>query len=125
VANFDIRYTQFLSQQGERTGRFPVLGRKVLRELETLVTLTRCCDGIELVSSKWDYSHRRGPGRPRVMKDIVDLILRMAQDNPLGATPESTERWPIWDMTSDAATIANILIEPAPERDKHTSGLHS
>jgi hypothetical protein len=26
------------------------------------------------VAFKWNYSHRRGPGRPRVMKTIVALI---------------------------------------------------
>jgi putative transposase len=40
-----------------------VVGRKVLRELETLVTpdtLKRWYR--ELVASNWDYSYRRGPG---------------------------------------------------------------
>jgi hypothetical protein len=37
---------------------------------------------IPLVASKWNYSHRRGPGRPRVMKTIVELILQMALENP-------------------------------------------
>ena len=27
----------------------------------------------ELIASKWNYSHRRGPGRPRVMMSIADL----------------------------------------------------
>ena len=65
------------------------LGRKVLNELETLVrpdTLLRWYR--ELVASKWNYSHRRGPGRPRVTKTIVDLILRMALENP--SSPSAT-----------------------------------
>jgi putative transposase len=45
------------------------LGRKVLNELETLVTPDTLLRWFrELVASKWNYSHRRGPGRPRVMK---------------------------------------------------------
>jgi hypothetical protein len=54
------------------------LGRKVLNELETLVTPDTLLPWYqELVASKWNYCHRRGPGRSRVMKTIVDLILRM------------------------------------------------
>lgn len=50
------------------------LGRKVLNELETVVTPDTLLRWYrELVASKWDYSHRRGPGRPPVMKTIVDL----------------------------------------------------
>ena len=35
----------------------------------------------EMVACKWNYSHRRGPGRPRVMQTIVNLVLRMALEN--------------------------------------------
>src|SRR6266403_2391448 len=81
------------------------LGRKVLNELETLVTPDTLLRWYrELVASKWNYSHRRGPGRPRVMKTIVDLVLQMALENPSwGGTHGSKEQWPIWDMRSDAA----------------------
>jgi putative transposase len=59
------------------------LERKVVNELETLVTPDTLMRWYrEVMASKWNYSHRRGPGRPRVMKTIVDLILRMALDNP-------------------------------------------
>lgn len=59
------------------------LGRKVLKELKTLVTPdTLMLRYRELVCAKWDYNQRRGPGRPHVMKDIVRLIQRMALDNP-------------------------------------------
>jgi hypothetical protein len=58
------------------------LGRRALNELETLVTPdTLLRWHRELVVSKWNYSHRRGPGRPGTMKTIVDLILRMALEN--------------------------------------------
>src|SRR5204862_4733101 len=59
-----------------------VLGRKALNGLDTLVTPdTLLRWHRELVAMKWDYSQRRGPGRPRTMNTIVDLILRMALDN--------------------------------------------
>jgi hypothetical protein len=51
--------------------------------LETLVapdTLLRWYR--ELIALKWNFSHRRGPGRPRVMTAISDLIVQMALENP-------------------------------------------
>ena len=47
------------------------VGRKALLELETIVspdTLMRWHR--ELVAQKWDYSSRRGPGRPGIMREI-------------------------------------------------------
>src|SRR5450759_3797740 len=56
------------------------LGRKVLNELHPLVTPDSLLRGYrEMVAWKWNYSHRRGPGRPRVMQRIVNLVLRMAK----------------------------------------------
>jgi hypothetical protein len=55
------------------------LGRKVLNELETLVTPdTLLRWHRERVASKWNYSHRLGAGRPRIMDTIADLIVRIA-----------------------------------------------
>ena len=38
----------------------------------------------ELVAQKWDYSEcrKKKPGRPRVRQEIVDLVLRLAKENP-------------------------------------------
>jgi putative transposase len=96
------------------------LGRRALNELETLVTPdTLLRWHRQLVTSKWNYSQRRGPGRPRVMKTIVDLVLLMAQENPS------------WGYTRIRGALANLGhqvgrgmrehgIEPTPERDRHT-----
>jgi hypothetical protein len=35
-----------------------------------------------LIAEKWNFVHRRGPGRPAIMQQISALIVRMAQDNP-------------------------------------------
>ena len=81
---------RFIDAERRRLARrAKVLSREVLHELKTLVTPdTLMRSYLELVCAKWDYSHRRGPGRPRVMKEIVDLILRMALENPSwGYTP--------------------------------------
>jgi putative transposase len=58
------------------------LGRKALSELDTLVTpdtLMRWRRA--LVAQKWTYTHRRGPGRPRTIRVIVQLIIRMSLEN--------------------------------------------
>ena len=59
------------------------VGRKALLELDTIVspdTLMRWHR--RLVAQKWDFSNRRGPGRPGIMREIVQLIVRMAAENP-------------------------------------------
>src|SRR4030066_1595655 len=59
------------------------LGRKALLALDTMVspdTLLRWHR--RLIAEKWSFVHRRGPGRPGIMRKISDLIVRMAQANP-------------------------------------------
>ena len=58
------------------------VGRKALLELDTIVspdTLMRWHR--RLVAGRWDFTQRRGPGRPGVMREIAQLIVRMAQEN--------------------------------------------
>jgi transposase InsO family protein len=76
------------------------------------------------VASKWDYSHRRGPGRPRLIRTIADLIVRMALDNPSWGYTRIHGALANLGHEVGRGTIANTLkengIEPAPERGKHT-----
>ena len=60
------------------------LGRKVLMELTTIVTPDTILRWHRmLVAQKWDYSKRRkSVGRPPVEKEIVDLVLQFARENP-------------------------------------------
>jgi len=102
------------------------VGRKALLELDTIVspdTLMRWHR--RLVAQKWDFSKRRGAGRPGIMREISQLIVRMAQDNPgrgytriQGALANLSHR-------VGRGTVANVLkvngIEPAPERSKRTT----
>jgi transposase InsO family protein len=78
----------------------------------------------ELVASKWNYSRRRGPGRPRTVKTILDLILRMALENRSWGYTRIRGALANLGHQVGRGTIANILrehgIEPAPERDRHT-----
>jgi transposase InsO family protein len=97
----------------------------VLTELQTLVTPDTLLRWYrELVVSKWNYSHRRGPGRPRIMTMIVDLIVRMALENPSWGYTRIRGALANLGHHVGRGTIANILkdkgIEPAPERDTHT-----
>src|ERR1035438_8637114 len=118
-----IRFTD--AERRRLARKAQALGRKVLNELETLVTPDTLLRWYrELVASKWNYSHRRGPGRPRVMKTIVDLILRMALENPSWGYTRIRGALANLGHQVGRGTIANILrdngIEPAPERDAHT-----
>jgi putative transposase len=120
------RRLRFTDAERRRLARkAQALGRKVLNELETLVTPDTLLRWYrELVASKWNYSHRRGPGRPRVMKTIVDLVLQMALENPSWGYTRIRGALANLGHQVGRGTIANILrqngIEPAPERDAHT-----
>src|SRR5450759_4316968 len=100
------------------------LGRKVLNELDTLVTPDTLLRWYrEMVACKWNYSHRRGPGRPRVMQRIVNLVLRMALENRSWGYRRIQGAMANLGHEVGRSTIANILreygVDPAPERDKH------
>ena len=79
-----------------------------------MASATRCAE-VELV-------HRRGPGRPRIMREISQLMVRIAQENPCwdygriqGALSKLNHR-------VGRRTVANVPkrsgIEPAPDRGK-------
>jgi transposase InsO family protein len=100
------------------------LGRKVLTELDTLVTPDTLLRWYrKLIALKWTYS-RPGPGRPRVMKTIVDLVLRMALENPPWGYTRIQGALANLGHQVGRGTIANILkdngVDPAPARDAHT-----
>ena len=100
--------------------------RKVLLELGTIVTPdTLLRWHRQLIARKFDVSSWRKPGRPRTMRIITELIVRMAMENP---------RWgytriqgALYNLGHEVGcgTIANVLqregIEPAPERGRRTA----
>jgi hypothetical protein len=58
------------------------LGRRVLREVATIVTPdTLMRWHRQLIARKWTYGRRRC-GRPGVMREIRHLVVRMAEENP-------------------------------------------
>ena len=102
------------------------VGRKTLLKLDTLVspdTLMRWHQ--RLVAEKWNFTHRRGPGRPGIMREIEELIVRMAHEN--SAWGYTRIRGALANLSHQVGrgTIANVLkrngIEPAPERSKRTT----
>ena len=73
-----IRFTE--AERALLARKAKAVGRRALRELDTLVspdTLMRWHR--RLVAQKWDFSKRRGPGRPGIMREISQAIVRMAQ----------------------------------------------
>jgi hypothetical protein len=122
----DGRRIRFTDAERRRLARKAhVLGRKAPSALDTLVTPdTLLRWHRELVASNWNYSHGRGPGRPRTMKAIVDLILSMALENRSWGYTRIRGALANLGHEVGRGTIANILhehgIEPAPERDRHT-----
>ncbi len=102
------------------------LGRKVLAEVAGIVTPeTLLAWHRRLIARKWDYSARRKrAGRPRVMVEITELIVRLAKDNPRWGYTRIRGALSNLGHTVARSTIANILrehgIEPAPERGERT-----
>ncbi len=100
------------------------LGRRVLREIGTLVTPDTILRWHrELIARKYDGSEGRRPGRPAVAREIRELVVRMATEN---------ERWGYTRIVGELAkvghrvsrsTVRRILMEhgvgPAPERLPH------
>src|SRR5215471_16811359 len=100
-------------------------GRKALLELDTIVspdTLLRWHR--RLVTQKWDYAERRGMGRPGIMRDIAELIVRMAQENRGWGYTRIQGALANLNHKVGRGTIANVLkrngIEPSPERSRRT-----
>jgi len=102
------------------------LGRKLLADVAGIVTPdTLLAWHRRLIAKKWDYSSRRKPaGRPRVMVEITELIVRLAKDNPRWGYTRIRGALSNLGHTVARSTIANILrehgIEPAPERGERT-----
>ena len=104
-----------------------ILGRKVLDELATIVTPETILRWHrELVARHWDYStHRKSSGRPPVAREIVELVLRMAKENPTwGYDRIQGALANVGHPVSDR-TVGNILkahgIEPAPDRKRNST----
>jgi putative transposase len=99
------------------------IGRKALMELTTIVTPDTILRWHRrLVAAKWDYSGRRkkAPGRPPIPDEVVELVLRMARENPTWGYDRIQGALANLVHEISDTTVGNILkengIEPAPER---------
>ena len=111
-------------QRRRLAARGKALGRRVLREIGTLVTPDTILRWHrELIARKYDGSEGRRPGRPAVAREIRELVVRMATEN---------ERWGYTRIVGELgkvghrvsrSTVRRILMEhgvgPAPERLPH------
>ena len=76
-----IRFTD--AERALLARKAKAVGRKALLQLDTIVTPdTLMRWHRRLVAQKWDYSRCRVPGRPGIMREISNLIVRMALENP-------------------------------------------
>jgi putative transposase len=104
-----------------------VLGRKMLEEFGTLFTPDTILRWHRtLVAKKWDYTHKRkSVGRPRVAKEIVDLVLRFARENPTWGYDKIEGALANLGHEVSDQTVGNILkghgIEPAGDRKRQTT----
>jgi len=118
-----IRFTD--AERALLARKAKAVGRKALLELDTIVspdTLMRWHR--KLVAQKYDFSRRRGPGRPGIMREISQLIVRMAVDNPGWGYTRIQGALANLGHKVGRGTVSNVLkangLEPAPERGRHT-----
>jgi putative transposase len=114
------------AQRGRLATAAKKLGRKALKQLDTLVTPDTLMRWYRrLVASKYDGTTGRGTSRPRRTPDIVALVLRMAKEN--AGWGYTRIRGALFNLGHEIGrnTIKRILLEaglePAPERGKRKS----
>ncbi len=102
------------------------LGRKLLCEWATIVTPDTILRWYrKLIAEKWDYSAKRGLGRPPVILLLRRLVVQMALENPRWGYDRIEGEIRKLGHRLSPTTVRNILkahgIEPAPERRTRTT----
>ena len=98
----------------------------MLAQVVTLVTPeTLLAWHRKLIAQKYDGQLRRGPGRPRIGKEIESLVVRMANENRAWGYRRLQGAISQLGRKVARRTIADILrkhgIEPSPERSRKTT----
>src|SRR6266511_545723 len=100
------------------------LGRKRLQEVATIATPNTLLRWYrQLIAQKFDGSrHRRAPGRSRVLEEIEQLTIRMAEENPSWGYRRLQGALANLGYRIHAGAVRNILhryhLDPAPLRRK-------
>ena len=103
------------------------LGRKALAELATVARPDTILAWYrKLVASKFDGSKaRRGPGRPRIRREVEQLIVRMAEENRDWGYDRIAGALANLGYKVCDQTIGNVLqrhgLPPAPDRKRTTT----
>ena len=101
-----------------------ILGRKMLEQVATIVTPDTILRWHrELIAAKWNYSrYRKKIGRPPVSADVVELVLRMARENPSWGYDRIQGALANLGYLVSDKSVGNILkahgIDPAPDRKR-------
>ena len=117
----DGRRLRFTDDQRRRlAAKGKPLGRKVLRQIGTIVTPdTILAWHRRLIAAKWTYP-QKGVGRPGVMQEIRELIVQMAEENPSWGYARIQGALKHLDHRVARSTIAKVLkehgIRPSPDR---------
>jgi transposase InsO family protein len=119
-----MRFTD--SQRCRLAAKAKKLGRRILAQVATLVTPeTLLAWHRKLIAQKYDGSANRNPGRPETLREISDLVIRMAEENRNWGYRRIQGAIANLGHILTHTTIANILkrhgIEPAPERNRKTT----
>ena len=102
------------------------LGRKVLGQVATVARPDTILGWYrKLVAHKFDGSKaRRGPGRPRVAREVEQLIVRMASENRDWGYDRIAGALANFGYEISDQTVGNVLrrhaLPPAPERKRTT-----
>jgi transposase InsO family protein len=113
------------AQRRRLAAKGKAIGRRALEEVATLVTPdTILAWHRKLIALKWTFKRGR-PGRPSVMREITELVIRMARENPHWGYSRIQGALANLGHRVARTTVANILkrhgIEPAPERGRRMS----
>ena len=113
-----LRFTD--DQRRRLAAKGKPLGRKALQQIATIVTPeTILAWHRRLIAAKWTYPQGR-TGRPGVMREIRELVVRMAWENPSWGYARIQGALRHIDHRVARSTIAKVLkehgIQPSPDR---------